>query len=246
MRDVRIGTSGWAYKDWNGPFYPDEVKAAGRLEYISRRFPTLEINASFYRMPTEAAVAGWRDQTPDDFLFAWKASRFLTHNKKLKDPDEPLAYMFSRIEGLGDKIGPILFQLPPNLHRNDERLQTFLDALPDGHRYSVEFRHPGWYVEEVLGRLRKRNVALCISDHHDAPAPWELTADFIYLRGHGPGGHYHGRYGEPTLRNWAETIRGWRKDREVFVYFDNDIKSAAPADADQLVALLDRGSQPGR
>ena len=238
MRDVRIGTSGWAYKDWNGPFYPEEVKAAGRLEYISRRFRTLEINASFYRMPTDKAVAGWRDQTPDDFLFAWKASRFITHNKKLKDPAGPLAWMFARIAGLDGKIGPILFQLPPNLHRNDERLEGFLDALPIGYRYSVEFRHPGWYADAVLEMLRRRNVALCISDHHHAPAPWEATADFVYLRGHGPGGDYHGRYGEAALKDWAKAIRRWRGERAVFVYFDNDIKSAAPQDAEQLTGLL--------
>ena len=238
MQDVRIGTSGWAYKDWNGPFYPEEVKAAGRLEYISRRFRTLEINASFYRMPTDRAVAGWREQTPDDFLFAWKASRFITHNKKLKDPAEPLAWMFSRIAGLDGKIGPILFQLPPNLHRNDERLEGFLDALPIGYRYSVEFRHPGWYADAVLEMLRRRNVALCISDHHHAPAPWEATADFVYLRGHGPGGDYHGRYGEAALKDWAKAIRRWRGERAVFAYFDNDIKSAAPKDAEQLTGLL--------
>lgn len=238
MHDVRIGTSGWAYKAWNGPFYPDEVKAAGRLAWISRRFRTLEINASFYRMPTEAAVAGWRDQTPDDFVFAWKASRFITHNKKLNDPAEPLAYMFSRIAGLGGKIGPILFQLPPNLHRNDERLERFLEALPAGHRYTVEFRHPGWYADAVLEMLRRRNVALCVSDHRHAPAPWAATADFVYLRGHGPGGDYHGRYGEAALKDWAAAIRDWRAEREVFVYFDNDIKSAAPADARRLVDIL--------
>ena len=238
MQDVRIGTSGWAYKDWNGPFYPDEVKAAGRLAFISRRFRTLEINASFYRMPTDAAVAGWREQTPDDFVFAWKASRFITHNKKLRDPDEPLAYMFERIACLGEKIGPILFQLPPNLHRNDERLDRFLDALPEGYRYSVEFRHPGWYADAVLEMLRRRNVALCISDHRHTPAPWEATADFIYLRGHGPGGDYHGRYGEAALKDWAKAIRRWRGERAVFAYFDNDIKSAAPKDAEQLTGLL--------
>lgn len=238
MGQVRIGTSGWAYKDWRGPFYPDEVTDKARLGFISRRFETLEINASFYRMPTDQAVAAWRDQTPDDFLFAWKASRFITHNKKLKDPVDPLAFMFSRLDGLGDKIGPILFQLPPNLHRNDERLQTFIDALPEGRRYSFEFRHPGWYADEVLAMLAARNIALCISDHHHAPAPWEATADFIYLRGHGPGGDYHGRYGEDALREWATAIERWRVDRDVFVYFDNDIKSAAPADADQLIGMI--------
>ena len=238
MGDVRIGTSGWAYKDWNGPFYPDEVKARDRLAYISGRFPTLEINASFYRMPTDKAVASWRDQTPADFLFAWKASRYITHNKKLKDAADSLDYLFERTKGLGDKLGPILFQLPPNLHRDDARLEAFLDLLPARHRYSIEFRHPGWYAEEVLAMLKARNIALCISDHHHAPAPWEATADFIYLRGHGPGGRYHGRYGEAALRDWAAHIRRWGKDRDVFVYFDNDIKSAAPRDAEQLIGLL--------
>jgi len=238
MGQVRIGTSGWAYKDWRGPFYPQDMPDKARLEFISRRFPTLEINASFYRMPTDQAVAAWRNQTPDDFLFAWKASRFITHNRKLQDPVDPLAFMFARIARLGDKIGPILFQLPPNLHRNDERLQTFIAALPEGRRYSIEFRHPGWYADEVLEMLKARNIALCISDHHHAPAPWKATADFIYLRGHGPGGRYHGRYGKPVLTDWAKAITHWRADRDVFVYFDNDIKSAAPADADQLIALL--------
>lgn len=240
MGDLRIGTSGWAYKDWNGPFYPDEVKAAGRLGYISTRFRTLEINASFYRMPTDKAVAGWRDQTPDEFLFAWKASRFITHNKKLREPKDSLAYMFERADGLGGKLGPILFQLPPNLHRDDARLEAFLDLLPRRYRYSVEFRHPGWYADEVLAMLGTRNIALCLSDHHHAPAPWEATADFIYLRGHGPGGRYHGRYGEAALKDWARAIREWRKTRDVFAYFDNDIKSAAPKDADQLIGLLEK------
>ena len=240
MGEVRIGTSGWAYKDWNGPFYPDEVKVKDRLFYISRSFPTLEINASFYRMPTDKAVAGWREQTPDDFLFAWKASRYITHNKKLNDPADSLAYMFQRIKGLGDKIGPVLFQLPPNLHRNDDRLTAFLKALPKKGRFAFEFRHRSWYDPAVLDLLRDHGVAFCISDHHDAPAPFEVTTDFVYLRGHGPGGRYHGRYGEAALKDWAAHIRRWRKDHDVFVYFDNDIKSAAPADAQQLMDLLDR------
>ena len=238
MGEVRIGTSGWAYKDWNGPFYPDEVKTKDRLSYISRRFPTLEINASFYRMPTDKAVAGWREQTPDDFLFAWKASRYITHNKKLNDPADSLVYMFERIEGLGDKIGPVLFQLPPNLHRNDDRLAAFLKALPRKGRFAFEYRHPSWYDPTVFDLLRDHGAAFCISDHHDAPAPFEVTADFVYLRGHGPGGRYRGRYGEAALKDWAVHIDCWHKDHDVFVYFDNDIKSAAPADAQQLIDIL--------
>lgn len=238
MSSLRIGASGWAYKDWNGPFYPPEVKAKDRLGWISRRFPTLEINASFYRMPSDAAVAAWRAQTPADFVFAWKASRFITHNKKLKDPDEPLAYMFGRARGLGDKLGPVLFQLPPNLHANRERLAGFLKALPKRTRAAIEFRHPSWYAPEILDLLRDEHAALCISDHHQAPAPFEVTAGFVYLRGHGPTGRYHGRYPEARLKDWAQHIRDWRKaGKDVFVYFDNDIKSAAPKDAEALIGL---------
>ena len=238
MGRIRIGTSGWAYKDWNGPFYPEEVKARDRLAYIARRFSTLEINASFYRMPTDKAVAAWREQTPEDFVFAWKASRYITHNKKLTDPTDSLAYMFQQTKGLGDKLGPILFQLPPNLRRNDQRLADFLKALPRRGRFAFEFRHPGWYDPTVFDLLRDHGVGFCISDHHDAPAPFETTADFVYLRGHGPGGRYHGRYGQAALKDWAGHIRRWRKDHDVFVYFDNDIKSAAPADAQQLIEML--------
>lgn len=238
MGQVRIGTSGWAYRDWNGPFYPDEVKAAERLGWISRRFPTLEINASFYRMPSDKAVAAWRDQTPQDFVFAWKASRFITHNKKLNDPHDPLAYMFERARELGEKLGPVLFQLPPNLHRDLERLERFLKALRWKARCAIEFRHDSWYADDVLALMRDRGVALCISDHHDAPSPWEVTADFVYLRGHGPGGRYHGRYGEEALREWADRVQAWRRERDVFVYFDNDQKTAAPRDAARLIELI--------
>lgn len=240
MSSLRIGTSGWAYKDWNGPFYPPEVKAKYRLAWISRRFPTLEINASFYRMPSDAAVAAWDDQTPSKFVFAWKASRFITHNKKLNDPDEPLAYMFDRARGLGDKLGPVLFQLPPNLHADRERLAGFLKALPKRTRVAIEFRHESWYAPEIIDLLRDQHTALCISDHHHAPAPYEVTAGFVYLRGHGPGGRYHGRYPEKQLKDWARRIRDWRKaGKNVFVYFDNDIKSAAPKDAEALTGMTD-------
>jgi len=237
MGDVRIGTSGWVYKEWVGPIFPKEVKAKERLSWISRRYATLEINASFYRMPNQGTVAGWREQTPDDFVFAWKASRFITHLKRLKEPEEPLAFMYGRVDGLGAKAGPILFQLPPNLKRDDERLDGLLRALNPGRRHAVEFRHPSWYDPAVFARLREANVALCLSDHHHAPAPFEVTADFVYLRGHGPGGRYFGRYPEETLADWAELIAGWRTDGDVFTYFDNDIGCAAPRDAGRLMAL---------
>jgi uncharacterized protein YecE (DUF72 family) len=238
MTELRIGCSGWCYKDWRGPFYPPEVKVKDQLAYYATRFNTAEINASFYRLPTEKAVASWRDGVPDGFLFAWKASRFLTHNKKLNDPKDSLDLIVGRMEPLGDRFGPILFQLPPMLKLNRERLANFLGLLPKGRRCTIEFRHPSWYAPEVFQLLEAHDVALCISDHHDAPSPWEVTASFVYVRAHGPGGRYYGRYGEPELKTLAHAIKGWREaGKTVFCYFDNDIRSAAPKDAESLIAL---------
>lgn len=235
MTRLRIGTSGWAYRDWNGPFYPPEVKAAGRLGYISRRFDTVEINATFYRLPGEAAVAAWREQVPDGFVFAWKASRFITHNKKLQGVEDSIPLVFGRMAGLGDRFGPVLFQLPPMLKPDRERLVRFLELLPKDRRIAVEFRQPGWYAADILALLADHGAALCLSDHHHAPAPFEVTADFVYLRGHGPGGRYRGSYPDATLDDWARRIAGWRRaGRDVYAYFDNDVKSAAPFDAARL------------
>jgi uncharacterized protein YecE (DUF72 family) len=237
MSELRIGCSGWVYKDWSGPFYPPEVKDRARLEYYATRFDTAEINASFYRLPSEAMVEGWAQRSPDDFLFAWKVSRFITHNKKLKDCADPVALVFGRMAPLGDKLGPSLIQLPPQLRRNDERLADFLRLLPKG-RHTVEFRHASWYEPAVFQLLADFDVALCISDHHSAPAPWEVTASWVYVRGHGPGGRYFGRYEATELAAWAQRIAAWRaQGRDVYAYFDNDVKSAAPQDALALKAL---------
>ncbi|MBW8816044.1 MAG: DUF72 domain-containing protein [Caulobacterales bacterium] len=238
MSQLRIGCSGWVYKDWTGPFYPPGTKDRARLEYYASRFDTAEINASFYRLPSEAMVAGWAERAPAGFLFAWKVSRFITHNKKLKDCADSVDLVFGRMAPLGDKLGPSLIQLPPQLRRDDERLAAFLKLLPKG-RHTVEFRHPSWYEPAVLRLLADFDVALCISDHHHAPAPWELTASFAYVRGHGPGGRYYGRYPDAALADWAAHIAGWRAaGRDVYAYFDNDIKSAAPLDALALKARL--------
>ncbi|MGA0606232.1 DUF72 domain-containing protein [Phenylobacterium sp. VNQ135] len=237
MGELRIGCSGWVYKDWTGPFYPEGTKDKDRLAYYVTRFDTAEINASFYRLPSEAMVEGWRDRTPDDFVFAWKVSRFITHNKKLKDCDDSVDLVFGRMAPLGGKLGPALIQLPPMLKRNDDRLAGFLKLLPPG-RATVEFRHPSWYDPTVFRILSDFDAALCVSDHHHAPAPWELTASWAYVRGHGPGGRYFGRYSDEELQGWAERIAGWRaRGLDVFAYFDNDIKSAAPHDALTLKAL---------
>ncbi|MDB5452778.1 MAG: hypothetical protein JWO33_1356 [Caulobacteraceae bacterium] len=236
---IRIGCSGWAYRDWKGPFYPADLKDAERLAFYQSRFSTAEINASFYRVPQAQAVANWAANAPPGFVFAWKASRFVTHNKKLKDCEESLAFILERMSPLGEE-GPVLFQLPPNLHLNLERLATFVGWLPRSRRATFEFRHLSWYDPAVYELLADNDLSLCISDHHAAPSPWIATASYVYVRGHGPGGRYHGTYDEADLAAWADHIRRWRAEgRAVFSYFDNDIKSAAPADAARLIAMLD-------
>jgi uncharacterized protein YecE (DUF72 family) len=238
MSELRIGCSGWVYKDWKGPFYPPEVKDKDRLAYYATRFDTAEINASFYRLPSESMVEGWASRAPDGFVFAWKVSRYITHNKKLKDAEDSVALVFGRMAPLGEHYGPALIQLPPQLRRNDERLASFLALLPKGRRHTVEFRHDSWYAPQVFQILADHDASLCISDHHAAPAPWEVTASWVYVRGHGPGGRYFGRYSDDELATWASQIRRWRDEgRDVYAYFDNDIKSAAPFDAETLRRL---------
>lgn len=240
MALLRIGCSGWSYRHWKrGVFYPEGLKAKDELAWYATRFDTAEINGSFYRLPPESMVDGWRERSPEGFLFAWKASRFITHMKRLLDPEEPLGLMFSRTDRLKGKLGPILFQLPPGMPRNDERLAYFLSVLPAGKRYAFEFRHPSWYDDAVFAALEGRDCSLCISDHHHAPAPWVRTASWVYVRGHGPGGRYVGRYPEVVLKDWARRISAWRGEgRDVVCYFDNDPEGAAPKDAERLKGLL--------
>jgi uncharacterized protein YecE (DUF72 family) len=241
MAKVFVGTSGWSYASWRGPFFPDQLMVKHQLEYYATQFLSAELNGVFYRTPSLAAVRGWRDGTPDDFVFAWKASKFITHWKRLGDRSRnSLALIKERLAILGPKAGPVLFQLPARFTANPERLDTFMRLVPRRWRVSFEFRNDSWYCNEVFALLRKHDVALCISDHHDAPAPWRVTASFVYVRGHGPTGRYRGHYSEKALREWAKTARAWRRSgKDVFVYFDNDRKSAAPADALRLARLLD-------
>lgn len=239
LKGIEIGTSGWHYGSWRGPFYPKEVKIRDQLSYYATRFPTTEVNNSFYRLPTAKAVAEWRAAVPADFVFGWKASRYITHFRRLKDCADSIKLVFGRMDGLGDNFGPVLFQLPPQFHADRERLGGFLKLLPKNRRHAFEFRHESWYDETIFDVLRDHNAALCISDHAAAPSPWEATADFVYLRGHGPGGQYKGAYSDETLDEWAQSIRHWRRGRrEVYVYFDNDQKSQAPKDAERLTALF--------
>src|SRR5436190_20630274 len=238
---VWIGTSGWTYDSWRGRFYPKDIPKHRWLSWYATQFTTTEINASFYRTPSLEAVRAWRQQTSEEFLFAWKASKFITHWKRLnKDTcGNSVDLMMTRLRALGLKVGPVLFQLPGNFEADPERLAAFLHLLPLRHQYAFEFRHPSWYEKGTLKLLREHDVALCVSDHHHAPAPWIATAGHVYVRGHGPGGRYKDNYPEQTLKMWAQSIQKWTaQGKTVFVYFDNDQKSAAPRDAHRLSALL--------
>jgi uncharacterized protein YecE (DUF72 family) len=245
-RGIWIGTSGWTYDGWRGPFYPGEVSKKDWLSWYAAQFPTTEVNGSFYRTPSLKAVRAWRKSTPKGFSFAWKASKFITHWKRL-NPDtcgNSIKLMATRLRALGPKAGPVLFQLPARFEADGERLADFLKMLPKRYRYAFEFRHRSWYADEILCVLRDHDVSLCLSDHHQAPAPWQATARHVYVRGHGPGGRYKGSYPDRTFRRWSRLIRRWRTEqRLIYVYFDNDQKSAAPADAHRLGALLSRSSQ---
>jgi uncharacterized protein YecE (DUF72 family) len=240
MSELRIGTSGWSYKSWRGPFFPKDVRIKDHLAFYATQFNATELNAPFYRTPTLEAVQGWFDNTPDDFRFAWKASKFITHWKRLTERcDNSIALMETRLGVLGEKAGPVLFQLPPKMQANRERLASFLKMLPKKRPYVFEFRHSSWYEPAILDVLRDHDVALCLSDHGDAPSPWEVTAGHVYIRGHGPTGRYHSHYPDETLEGWARDIKRWRKQkRDVWCFFDNDQKSAAPKDAERLLALV--------
>jgi uncharacterized protein YecE (DUF72 family) len=237
--EVRIGTSGWHYKHWVGTFYPPKTPASKMLAYYYQHFDTVELNNTFYRLPPVSGLEVWRDSTPDNFVLAAKGSRFLTHMKKLKDPEPGLARFFERIDVLGEKLGPILFQLPPHWQVDRERFQTFVAALPSGYRYAFEFRNATWDNEEIYRILRDRNIGYCIFDLAGAHSPSLVTASFAYVRLHGPGGKYQGSYSDSVLSGWAERILKWRAELDaIYLYFDNDEAGYAAKDALRLKSLV--------
>jgi len=240
MSNIRIGTSGWHYKHWVGNFYPRKLPGSKMLAHYYECFDTVEINNSFYMLPKIETLACWREATPKKFEFAIKASRFLTHNKKLKEPENALNNFLPRAEALGDKLGPILFQLPPKWRINVERLAEFLSALPKYHRYTFEFREPSWLTEQVYDLLREHNAAFCIYELAGFHSPFEITADWTYVRLHGPGGKYQGSYSDQVMRTWADRIAGWsRQLRSIYIYFDNDQAGYAAFNALTLKRLVD-------
>ena len=234
---IRIGTSGWHYKHWLGTFYPAGTKADAQLQYYLRYFDTVEINNSFYRLPSLETFETWKNAVPDDFMYAVKASRFITHAKKLLDPEQTLHDFMDRVPLLAETLGVILFQLPPHWKVNSVRLQQFLAVLPKGFRYVIEFRNETWYQPEIYDLLREYNVAFCIYELAGHITPMEVTADFVYVRLHGPGNKYQGNYSEADLQQWAVRCGEWAAQCDVFVYFDNDEEGYAAFNAIRLREL---------
>jgi uncharacterized protein YecE (DUF72 family) len=240
MKPAHIGCSGWNYADWRGTFYPQREPQRRWLELYARRFDTVEVNTTFYRLPRRDAVAGWVKQTPADFSFAVKASRYLTHIKRLTDVSEGVARFYERIEPLieAGKLGPVLWQLPGNFPRDDERLRRWLDALPNG-RHTIEFRHESWFCAPVMGALRAHDVALTIGDHPERPfQTHEATASWRFVRFHYGQRGRAGNYSATEIEQWARRIAQWRRRQEVWAYFNNDWRGFAPANARALARRL--------
>lgn len=242
MGELRVGTSGWVYADWRGRFYPETLKQKDYLYYYSRHFNSAEINASFYHLPERDTFAQWAESVPDDFVFAVKASRFITHVRRLKDVEEPWKRFLEHASALGHKLGPILIQLPPNYRCDRPALEAFLQMAQESgsHRLAFEFRHASWFDPPILDLLRRCRAAAVIADSSRYPqAPAVPTTHFVYLRFHGPAELFASRYTDQQLESWASKIRSWLEGgKTVYAYFNNDFHAYAVANAKRLVELV--------
>lgn len=239
MAKYYIGTSGWHYDDWRQRFYPPKLAKTGWLEFYAQHFDTVELNNTFYRLPTETAFNNWYTRTPDSFVFAVKASRLITHLKRLKEIDEVNKNFMSRASLLKEKLGPVLYQLPPGLHRNDDLLERFLGTQPTGVKYVFEFRHQSWLKEDVYEILRRQGAGICVFDMPGLSCPLTATSDFAYIRFHGSQNLYSSCYSDEELTGWAEGIKKLAGELErVYIYFNNDVQGYALKNAETLRSYL--------
>jgi len=237
--NYRVGTSGWSYDHWKGAFYPETLPASRRFEHYAQQFDTVEINSTFYRIMPDTTFEGWRHKAPSGFLYALKMWQQITHRKKLNNVGGEVADFLKRATRLGDRLGPILIQLPPNLHLDLKRLASFLPLLSGEFEYAVEFRHPSWFTDPVYDLLRSRKIAFCVFHHIEFDCPRIVTAPLVYLRFHGSSGIYSGRYGRKGLEPWAEFAAGClRKGHHIAAYFNNDYMAQAVEDAREFLGLL--------
>lgn len=231
VQRIQVGTSGYNYPEWRGSFYPEKFSTDKMLPYYAERFPTVEINYTFYRMPTEALLAGWASVTPEAFTFTLKAPRRITHDAKLQRCEDTLQTFCRTARTLGSRLAALLFQLPPTMKKDVDVLRSFLDLLPDGLRTAFEFRHPSWFDADVYAALRSRNAALCIADSEKLSTPVEMTADYAYFRLRDEG------YQQGDIERWAVTIRSLQVT-DAFVYFKHEERGLGPEFARRLIAAL--------
>lgn len=239
MSPVLVGTSGWQYDSWRGVLYPQGLPQRRWLEHYAAEFPVVEVNATFYRLPTSGTFQAWAERTPERFVFCCKLSRFVSHVRRLVDPRPALELFFSRAEPLRPKMGPVLLQLPPTFRRDDERLAATLAAVPDWARVAVEFRHPSWFVDDVAALLSQFGAALVLADRRGRPAgPLWRTAPFGYVRLHEGRATPPPCYGEASLRSWAARLRErWSGAEPVYVFFNNDALGCAVVNARRMATL---------
>ena len=236
---IRIGCSGWNYRHWRGAFYPEAMPVKQWFAHYARHFDTVEVNATFYRLPEASTFARWREQAPPGFCYAIKAPRFITHMRKLKDCDESVATFLDRARHLGPALGPILYQLPPSLRVNRERLERFIELLPPDLSHVFEFREPSWLADDVLALLDRSGIGICAHDMAGRADQRTATGRTAYVRFHGPSGRYWGRYPQEVLASWADWLRQQQSlGHTAWAYFNNDIHADAIADATTLKALL--------
>lgn len=241
MARYYIGTSGWHYDDWRGRFYPEKLPKAKWLEFYARHFPTLELNNTFYRLPKETVFNKWYDSSSDGFIFSVKVSRFITHIKRLKDCSDEVDNFMSRATILKEKLGPLLYQLPPGLHRDDDRLISFLAILPHEMKHAIEFRHESWLTEDIFDILRQHQVGFCVFDMPSLTSPLVATTDFAYIRFHGSDSLYSSCYSDEELADWAKNIAQLAENLEsVYIYFNNDIAGYALQNAETIRDYLEK------
>lgn len=236
---IKIGTSGFYYDHWRGVFYPEDLSRTHYFDYFVEQFPTVELNSTFYHLPRSGTVEHWAEKSPEDFLFALKASKQITHYRKLKDVEHLLYLFLHLIKPLKAKLAAILFQLPPSLKKDTRLLAAFLKLLPSGYRFAIEFRNESWQDDEVLEILEAYNVAFCLNDFKQRRIEPLTSADFTYLRLHGPTGRYGGSYDDATLRGYAKMLLEFaHRQKALFVYFNNDFEANAVKDARRLQELV--------
>lgn len=242
MADLRIGCSGFLYDHWRGNFYPEELSRNQWFEYYTKHFNTVELNVTFYRLPERESFLRWYATTPDNFLFSVKGSRFITHVKKLKDCSEPLEAFFSRASLLKEKLGVVLWQLPPNFACDIDRFKNFLEILkPFGVKSTFEFRNKTWINKKISSLFEKENIAYCMADSPEFLEDLPITADFVYIRRHGKDGRYASCYTTEELKKDAKFIKTQLKNKkDVFVYFNNDVAGYAPKNAKELISLVNK------